>query len=138
MMLTIGFLSTLLGFLFFLVAAFMILVVLIQKPKGGGLSGAFGGGGSGGAGADPQAMFGAKVGDVLTYITVGCFLAFILLAISLVYLGQASVTPDYDAAPQTTGAAAPDTPETPESPATPESPERPAGPETSPDVPPAE
>jgi len=70
---------TFLGILFFLVCVFLILVVLIQKPKGGGLAGAFGGGGGGGA----QAAFGAKVGDVLTWFTVGCFVAFLLLAITL-------------------------------------------------------
>ncbi len=69
--------------LFIVVAAFMILVILIQKPKGGGLSGAFGGGG-GGAGGQ-QAMFGAKVGDVLTLVTTVVFVLFLLIAIALVY-----------------------------------------------------
>jgi len=72
--------------LFVIVAVLMILVVLIQKPKGGGLSGAFGAGGGGGT---DQAMFGAKAGDVLTYITVGFFIAFISLGIGLVYATRA-------------------------------------------------
>ncbi len=67
--------------LFFVVAAFMILVILVQKPKGGGLSGAFGGGGGGGQ----QAVFGARVGDVLTVVTTVVFVIFLLLAIGLVY-----------------------------------------------------
>jgi preprotein translocase subunit SecG len=72
---TTGILATIfVGFCFLL-----CLVVLIQKPKGGGLSGAFGG--AGGA----QAIMGAKTGDVLTWVTIGFFVVFILLGIGLVY-----------------------------------------------------
>ncbi len=60
---------------FALVAGIMILVILIQKPRGGGLSGAFGG-----AGGPQQTAFGAKVGDVLTWVTVGAFVCFLGLA----------------------------------------------------------
>ncbi|MEX0742240.1 MAG: preprotein translocase subunit SecG [Phycisphaeraceae bacterium] len=65
--------------LFILTCIFLVLVILIQKPKGGGLSGAFGGAGGGGA------VFGAKAGDALTWFTVGAFTCFLLLAIALVY-----------------------------------------------------
>ncbi|MEM7680650.1 MAG: preprotein translocase subunit SecG [Planctomycetota bacterium] len=65
--------------LFVLVAVVMTLVILIQKPKGGGLSGAFGGAGSG----SEQAFFGAKAGDFLTWLTVGCFVTFLALAVGL-------------------------------------------------------
>jgi len=85
MLILANFLTGALATLFVIVAVLMILVVLIQKPKGGGLSGAFG---AGGGGTD-QAMFGAKVGDVLTYITVGFFVAFLVLGISLVYAARA-------------------------------------------------
>ena len=54
-------LVTTLATLFVLTCIFMMLVILIQKPKGGGLSGAFGG-----AGGSAQAAFGAKTGDLLT------------------------------------------------------------------------
>lgn len=66
--------------LFGLVSLLLVLVILIQKPKGGGLSGAFGG--SGGS----QAVFGAKAGDVLTWFTVGVFVVFLLLAAVLAHL----------------------------------------------------
>ena len=66
---------------FLLVSIFMMLVILIQKPKGGGLSGAFGGAGGGSA----QAAFGAKTGDVLTIVTVVCFALFLLLAMGLTW-----------------------------------------------------
>ncbi|MEM6258807.1 MAG: preprotein translocase subunit SecG [Planctomycetota bacterium] len=64
-----------LGFTF--ICLFMMVVILIQKPKGGGLSGAFGGGAGGGSAGD---FIGGGVGNVLTAVTVVCFLVFLLLA----------------------------------------------------------
>lgn len=60
--------------LLFLSAAFLILLVLIQKGKGGGLAGAFGGLGG-------QSAFGTKAGDTFTKITIGVAAAWILLCI---------------------------------------------------------
>ncbi len=68
------------GIFFFLACSFMILVVLIQRPKGGGLAGAFGG-----VGGAQQTAFGAKVGDVLTWVTVGFFVLFLSLAMGLTW-----------------------------------------------------
>jgi len=65
---------------FVLICVIMMLVVLIQKPKGGGLSGAFGGGAGGGS---TQAVIGARVGDVLTIVTVVCFVLFLVLAMGM-------------------------------------------------------
>ena len=65
---------------FVAVCLLMMLVILIQKPKGGGLSGAFGG-----AGGSASDVFGAKTGDVLTYVTVAFFLAFLILGVSLTF-----------------------------------------------------
>ncbi len=81
-------LVTTLMVLFVLVCLFMMLVILIQKPKGGGLSGAFGG-----AGGSAQAAFGAKTGDLLTTITIGCFITFLGLAIALTYAIRDDVAP---------------------------------------------
>lgn len=67
---------------FAIVCVFMMLVILIQKPKGGGLSGAFGGGAGGGSAG---AVVGARVGDVLTIVTVVCFLLFLGLAMGLTW-----------------------------------------------------
>lgn len=75
---------TLLAVLFVLVCLFMMLVILIQRPRGGGLAGAFGG-----AGGAVQQAFGSKVGDLLTAVTVGCFLVFLLLAILLTWSTRA-------------------------------------------------
>ncbi len=58
------------------VAIILILLILIQKGRGGGLSSAFGG--SGGTTA-----FGAKTGDVLTWATAIIFGVFIVLAVAL-------------------------------------------------------
>ncbi len=62
--------------LFILVCILTMLIVLIQKGRGGGLSGAFGGVGG-------HSAFGAKTGDVFTWITVGLATCFLLLAVLL-------------------------------------------------------
>ncbi|MBA4120740.1 MAG: preprotein translocase subunit SecG [Isosphaera sp.] len=62
--------------LFLFSSVLLILVVLVQRPQGGGLAGAFGSGAGSG-----QTAFGARTGDVLTYATIGFFTVFLLLAI---------------------------------------------------------
>jgi preprotein translocase subunit SecG len=62
--------------LFLITCVFLIMLVLIQKGRGGGLSGAFGGGGG-------STAFGTKTGDVLTWATSIVFGIFILLAVAL-------------------------------------------------------
>lgn len=81
-MLTLGVSGVVAGLLigvFLLVSILMILVVLIQRPQGGGLGGAFGAGGSG------ETAFGAKTGDALTIATVAVFVIWLGLAVTLVY-----------------------------------------------------
>ena len=62
--------------LFLFVCFIMILLVLIQKGRGGGLSSAFGGSGG-------NTAFGAKTGDVLTWATSVVFALFVVLAVIL-------------------------------------------------------
>lgn len=81
-------LANLLMLLFIAVAIAMILIVLIQKPTGGGLSGAFGA--SSGSG---QTAFGAKTGDALTIMTIGTFVVFMLTAILLVFTSRPPTQP---------------------------------------------
>lgn len=69
--------------LFLLVSILMILVVLIQRPAGGGLSGAFGSGAGSG-----QTAFGAKTGDALTIATVTVFFIYLLFAVGLNYAAK--------------------------------------------------
>ena len=57
------------------VCGFLILIILIQRGRGSGMAGAFGGGGGGGG------AFGAKTGDVLTWVTVVVAGIFLLLAV---------------------------------------------------------
>jgi len=53
-------------------ALFMIVLILIQRGKGGGLAGAFGGMGG-------QSAFGTKAGDLFTKITIGVATFWIVL-----------------------------------------------------------
>ena len=64
---------------FALVALVMTLIILVQRPQGGGLAGAFGGAG----GSSTETVFGGRVGDALTYATVTAFVIYLGLAISL-------------------------------------------------------
>jgi len=66
--------QSLLATLFVLVGLLMIGIILLQKNRGAGLSGAFGGVGG-------HSAFGTKTGDFLTWVTVGFTAALILLAI---------------------------------------------------------
>ena len=50
--------------LFMVVSTVMILVILMQRPKGGGLSAAFGGSSAGSA----DSLLGGRVGDTLTWV----------------------------------------------------------------------
>ena len=63
-----------LEFLLFFTSGFMILLVLVQRGRGGGLTGALGGMGG-------QSAFGAKAGDVFTRITVFSAIIWIFLCL---------------------------------------------------------
>ena len=64
----------LLGFMLVGTSIFLILLVLIQRGRGGGLAGALGGMGG-------QSAFGTKAGDLFTKITIGVATFWILLCI---------------------------------------------------------
>ena len=74
--------------LFIIIAVALILIILVQRPQGGGLAGAFGGAGGGGT----DSVFGGRVGDALTYMTVGAFAVYLVLAISLNLLDSSTAT----------------------------------------------
>ncbi|MBN2842342.1 MAG: preprotein translocase subunit SecG [Sedimentisphaerales bacterium] len=65
-----------LAIIFVAVCVLLVLLVLLQKGRGGGLASAFGGEGG-------QSAFGSKTGDVFTWITIGVVVTFGLLAIIL-------------------------------------------------------
>ena len=63
----------------------LILVVLLQRGRGGGLAGAFGGGGG-------SSAFGAKTGDVFTWITVVVATVFVGLSVAANFVFDDSAT----------------------------------------------
>lgn len=66
-------------FLLTIVGIFLILLVLIQRGRGGGLAGAFGGMGG-------QSAFGTKAGDLFTRVTIVTATIWILLCLASVKL----------------------------------------------------
>jgi preprotein translocase subunit SecG len=66
------FLAYLLNFVLFLLGPFLILLILIQRGKGGGLIGALGGAG----GSSP---FGSRAGDQFTRLTIYIAAAWLIL-----------------------------------------------------------
>lgn len=83
---------------FVIVSLMLVLIVLIQRPQGGGLSEAFGS--SSGSG---HTAFGARTGDALTYATIIVFVAFIGFSVGLNYLVRppAPVDPSITSGPVT-------------------------------------
>lgn len=67
-----GALAIALNFVLFFLSAFMVLLILIQRGKGGGLIGALGGSG----GSSP---FGSRAGDQFTRLTIYVAIAWLLL-----------------------------------------------------------
>ena len=104
--------------LLILAALSMILLVLVQRGRGGGLAGALGGMGG-------QSAFGAKAGDTFTRITMWASAAWILLCVGTVLAVNAGGESDQLGnqpagmnAPRTVAPASPDG-STPASPTTP-------------------
>lgn len=62
-----------LGTLFIVICVLLIIVVLLQKGRGGGLGAAFGGAGT--------SAFGTRTGDVFTWVTIVLTGLFLLMAV---------------------------------------------------------
>ena len=73
--------STLLHVVHIVSCLFLILVVLLQQGKGGGLGGAFGGGAT-------QVFGGRGAGNLMTRITAICATLFILTSVALAWLSS--------------------------------------------------
>jgi preprotein translocase subunit SecG len=93
--LAVGILMNLVAVLFVAVCILLILVILIQKGRGGGLSGAFGGGMAGG-------LLGSKTGDFLTWVTITMVAVFLVLAVLLAMFYRPPEVGDYGAGQPTT------------------------------------
>ena len=104
----VSFIMHVLAVIWVLCAVILILVILIQKGRGGGLSGAFGGGMASG-------ILGTKTGDFLTWVTVGLVTVFLLLSIVLAKFYRPTATavaeePPAQTMPVETPAEVPQTP----------------------------
>jgi len=73
-LLAVGFLMKVVVGIWFICALALILIILIQKGRGGGLSAAFGGGMASG-------ILGSKTGDFLTWVTIVLVGIFLTLAV---------------------------------------------------------
>src|SRR5271165_1497857 len=75
-------LTTLLQIIHVFVCLFLMLVVLLQQGKGGGMGAAFGGG------ATQQVFGGRGAGNILTRATAVCAAIFMLTSVSLAYVAS--------------------------------------------------
>jgi preprotein translocase subunit SecG len=75
-----------LNILIFLTGVFLILLVLIQRGKGGGLAGAFGGAGG-------SSAFGSRAGDKFTRVTIYVAAFWIILTMLMVRVIQPAEKP---------------------------------------------
>jgi preprotein translocase subunit SecG len=88
-MLAVSFFANLVAIVFVICAVVLILIVLIQKGKGGGLSAAFGGGMASG-------ILGSKTGDFLTWVTIAMVSVFLALAVVMAKFYKPGII-DFDA-----------------------------------------
>ncbi|MHC4644786.1 MAG: preprotein translocase subunit SecG [Planctomycetota bacterium] len=91
----VGFIMSVAAVLFVICAVALILVILIQKGRGGGLTAALGGAGAGG-------LLGTKTGDFLTWVTIVLVSVFLLLAVVMAKYYRPT-TSDFDAGPAARG-----------------------------------
>jgi len=87
--------------LFILICVGIILIVLLQKGRGGGISAAFGGGGAG-------SLLGTKTGDFLTWVTICLVAVFLVLAVLMGKFMRPTTSADLAAQPVTAPVPAPE------------------------------
>jgi len=88
--LAVSFILKIVAVLFVICCVALILIVLIQKGRGGGLSAAFGGGMASG-------ILGSKTGDFLTWSTIVLVSVFLTLAVVMAKYYKEQPTGDFDA-----------------------------------------
>ena len=93
-MLAVSFIMNVVAVLFVVSCVSLVLIILIQKGRGGGLSGAFGG-------AMASGILGSKTGDFLTWVTIVLVGVFLTLAVVMAKFYKPSAASDYDVSPQT-------------------------------------
>lgn len=82
-------LFTILTVLFIFASLALVIIILVQRPQGGGLSAAFGGSGAGGS----ETAFGGRTGDALTVTTITAFIIYLGLAMGLNIVDDQLVRP---------------------------------------------
>ena len=87
-LLAAGFIMTVIGVIFVICSVALILIVLVQKGRGGGLSAAFGGGMASG-------ILGSKTGDFLTWVTIVLVGIFLTLAVVMAKFYKPTIS-DFD------------------------------------------
>ena len=92
--LALSFIKNVVAVLFVICCVSLVLIILIQKGRGGGLSGAFGG-------AMASGILGSKTGDFLTWVTIVLAGVFLLLAVVMAKIYKPDEAGDYDVSPQT-------------------------------------
>jgi preprotein translocase subunit SecG len=92
--LAVSFIMHVVAVLFVICCVALVLIILIQKGRGGGLSAAFGGGMASG-------ILGSKTGDFLTWVTIVLVGVFLLFAVVLAKFYVPDATSDFDATQQT-------------------------------------
>lgn len=92
--LAVSFIMNVVAVLFVLCCISLILIILIQKGRGGGLSAAFGG-------AMASGILGSKTGDFLTWVTIVLVGVFLTLAVVMGKYYKPTVASNFGASPQT-------------------------------------
>ena len=92
--LAVTFIMNVVAVLFVICCVSLVLIILIQKGRGGGLSGAFGG-------AMASGILGSKTGDFLTWVTIALVGVFLTLAVVMGKFYKPAPASDYDVSPQT-------------------------------------
>lgn len=87
-LLAVGFIMTVVAVIFVICSVALVLIVLVQKGRGGGLSAAFGGGMASG-------ILGSKTGDFLTWVTIVLVGIFLTLAVVMAKFYKPTIS-DYD------------------------------------------
>jgi preprotein translocase subunit SecG len=94
MLVVVSTIMNIVAVLFVLCCVALVLIILIQKGRGGGLSGAFGA-------AMPSGILGSKTGDFLTWVTIVLAGVFLFLAVVMDKFYRPSPASDYDESPMT-------------------------------------
>ena len=92
--LAVSFVMHVVAVLFVICCVALVLIILVQKGRGGGLSAAFGGGMASG-------ILGSKTGDFLTWVTIVLVGVFLLFAVVLAKFYVPAPAGDFDAPRQT-------------------------------------